>query len=153
MPNGKTHVVIGAGVIALFLAFANSSQAFLEKFPMFAISNFSIIDWVVIAIIVYLYSQLPDIDSDISRVNNIFNTGLAVLIIYAIINNMKTVAIMAAITFGALEWVKHRGITHTVLIGAVAAWLLWFINPLWSIIGFIAFISHIVADGDFSLIS
>jgi membrane-bound metal-dependent hydrolase YbcI (DUF457 family) len=150
MPNGKTHVIIGAGTVGLLLAIANSSQSFLEKFPMFALANFKIIDWAVIAVVIYLYSQLPDIDADISKVNNIFNTGLAILIIYAVLNNMTTVVIIAAITFGALEWVKHRGITHTVLIGVVASWLLWFINPLWAIIGFVAFISHIVADGDFS---
>jgi len=151
MADGNTHAIIGGIAVGAVLFLVNMVPELITKMPIFAFSSFKLIDWIIIIAVTWVYAQLPDIDSDVSVANKVFNTGLAILIIYAVLNDLKLQAIAAAATFGVMEWIKHRGITHTIIVAIVASWLLWLINPLYAIVGFIAYASHLIKDGEFRL--
>ena len=107
------------------------------------------IDWIILSLIVYCYSMLPDIDADVSTINKIWNTIAGLGGLYCLYTGQYTILGMFAIaSIVALEWVKHRGITHEEWFGIIMAAPLWILNPLFAIVGFVVYISHIWADGD-----
>jgi len=107
------------------------------------------IEWALLALIVYLYSMLPDIDSDISIINKIWNTTAGLGALYCFYTQQYTMLGMFGIaSIVALEWVKHRGLTHTFMFAIIMAAPLWIINPLISIVAATTTLSHIIADGD-----
>jgi len=141
MPDGQTHVFIGAGVTAALLFLVN-------KFWSTPLS-FTGIEWVMLAAVTYIYSQLPDIDSDVSHINKIWNTTAGIGAIYCFYTGQyKLLGMFAVASIVALEWVKHRGITHEEWFGIIIAAPLYFINPIYAIIGAVCYVSHIWADGD-----
>jgi len=141
MPDGKTHVMIGAVVAAVvfFLVY---------KFQIVS-TELQGIEWVMLAVVVYIYSQLPDIDADVSVINKIWNTTAGIGGVYALYTGQFRILGMFAIaSIVALEWVKHRGITHEEWFGVIMAAPLWVLNPLFAIVGVTCYLSHIWADGD-----
>lgn len=140
MPNYKSHITIGFVVLVAFW--------FINQFyNFFIITN---LDWIIMAGIVYIFSQIPDIDSDVSKINKYVNSLAAIIIIYAFYKNKIIIGIAAAGLILYLEWAKHRGMCHSMLVGIIAAIPLYLINPLYAYVGLIAFTSHLIADGDFS---
>ena len=142
MPGSQTHIMVGAAVSAVVYFILHKTQWVSTELEGF--------EWALLALIVYIYSQIPDIDSDISIINKIWNTTAAIVGIYALYTQQYTMLGMFAIaSILALEWVKHRGILHNEWFLAVMAAPLWTVNPLFAIVAYVSALSHIIADGDF----
>lgn len=141
MPGFKEHVIIGAIVSAVVY--------FLVQHFQLVNTSLEGIDWAMIALITFLYSQLPDIDQDVSVINKIWNTVAGIVGVYCLYTaKYKILGIFAVASIIALEWVKHRGVTHEEWFGIIMSAPLWFVNPLFSIVAVTSYISHIWADGD-----
>lgn len=143
MPSGKTHVQIGAIVMAVVLFLVHQFQ---DQIP-FVTTQLTSIDWILLSVIVYLYSQLPNINTNISVINNIWNTSAGLIGLYCLYTRQHiTFGIFAVVSIVALEWIKYKGVTHTIPFIAIMAAPLWVINPLFSIVAFTTAFSHLVAD-------
>lgn len=141
MPDGKTHIVIGAAVAAATYFVLNKIGTISTEFAPY--------EWLILAVIVYLYSQLPDIDADVSTINKLWNSAAAIFGMYAIWSGQyKLLGLVAVGSILALEWVKHRGVTHEEWFGVLMAIPLWMFEPAFAIIALTTYISHIWADGD-----
>ena len=141
MPGHKEHIAIGAVVTAVVFFIVHQTQ--------FVSTELKGLDWIMIALITYLYSQLPDIDQDISVINKIWNTTAGLVGLYCLYTKQYTIlGIFAVASIVALEWIKHRGVTHEEWFALIMAAPLWFVNPLFAIIGATTYISHIWVDGD-----
>ncbi len=121
----------------------------------FGIFNYFFDLHVIIAgfLITIAYGLLPDIDHDISKINNIIEilflgTALAGLISFFVFEK-KELVIVSSFLVGlilATKFLRHRGITHTIRFGLISALPLWFANPFFVLFAFIAFLSHLLAD-------
>tara|TARA_Y100000310_G_scaffold108033_1_gene106509 strand:- start:1391 stop:1834 length:444 start_codon:yes stop_codon:yes gene_type:complete len=141
IPDSKTHVSVGAIVAGAVFLLIHKTQVISTKLegP----------EWIVLALIVYLYSQLPDIDADVSVINKIWNTTAGIIGLYTLYSGKyKIFGLFAVATIVALEWVKHRGVTHTVPFVALMSAPLYIVNPLFAVVGFTTALSHIILDGD-----
>jgi hypothetical protein len=146
MPGHKEHITIGTFVAVGILFIIHQMQEYLP----FISTELQGIEWILLAGIVYLYSMVPDIDSDISVINKIWNTSAGLGGLYCLYTGQyKILGLFAIGSIVALEWVKHRGVCHEEWFGVILAAPLWIINPLFAIVAFTCFISHTVADRDF----
>ncbi len=92
---------------------------------------------------------MPDIDQDISVINKIWNTTAGIVGMYCLYTGLyRVLGYFSIASIVALEWVKHRGVCHTVPFVAIMSAPLWVVNPLFAIVGFTTALSHIIADGD-----
>jgi hypothetical protein len=107
----------------------------------------------VIILLTFLYSQMPDIDSQISVINKFFVSAALILIIVSFLYGWKELGIIASLILLFLEWVTHRGIVHTVFAGILLAGPLFWIDPIYFMFAFMAHIIHLLSEGQFSLFS
>jgi len=95
--------------------------------------------------IAFVFSLLPDIDIGTSIIRKVL---LAAFVVFIFINGM----ILPSYIFGAVLLVviflPHRGVMHTVLMGALLAAMLWFYfhNLVFPAIALLNFISHLIMD-------
>lgn len=146
MPGYKVHLIIGfiTAAVALF-----GLNYFQDHIP-FISTEISGLNWAILVLIVFLYAQLPDIDADASKINKIWNTSAGILAILAIVfDKYKWAAVFAIASIVVLEWVQHRGFTHDLWFGALLSAPIALYNPLFAIVAFIVYISHLIADGQF----
>lgn len=142
MPDYQTHITIGYITTGIFL--------YLNHFK-FHWFEFNLIDYAIIAGICYLYSQLPDADQDVSRINKLVNSAAAIIIIYSFYKGLVLVGIISAVLILILEFVPHRGIMHSHIVGLISIIPLYLLNPAYAIVGALSFLSHKYLDGDFDL--
>jgi hypothetical protein len=142
MPKSETHILVGLAVAIVILLIAK--LGFGQRL------DYSPNEWAGLALVVYLYSQLPDIDSDVSIINKIWNTTAALVGLYALYTGqLRLLGLFAIASIAILEWVKHRGIIHEEWFGVAFAAPLWSFSPLFAIVGLGSYISHIWLDGKF----
>lgn len=140
MPNSESHILVGVAVTIVILIIAR--LAFNQSL------QYSLNEWAALALVVYLYSQLPDIDSDVSIINKIWNTTAALVGLYALYTgNLRWLGLFAIASIAILEWIKHRGIVHKEWVGVAFAAPLWSYNPLFAVVGLGTYVSHIWLDG------
>jgi membrane-bound metal-dependent hydrolase YbcI (DUF457 family) len=124
--------------------------------------NFSAKSVVIMCLIILLYSLLPDIDHKNSTVTWWFIGfsiigliwGLLVLIMRQNYNRGLlligiSIVFLLAIYF-CTNYFKHRGIIHSILIGilvSIPLYFIFFFEVQYAIIGFVAWYSHLLADG------
>jgi membrane-bound metal-dependent hydrolase YbcI (DUF457 family) len=134
MPDHKTHVIFGTvlSIVVYFIIYKTQIvPTTLQGF-----------DWAMIALIVYLYSQLPDIDADTSIINKIWNVSAGLGGLYCLYTGRFRILWMFAIlSIITLEFIRHRGFTHEEWFGIIMAAPLWVINPIFAIVAITAFIS------------
>lgn len=141
MPKYLTHVMAGAILSATLWSFQSTMQIPDFDYPK------TVIFFVFGIITVVLYSQLPDIDSDASKVNKFWNTAMGLFGIYALITKSYTwFGVLAVASIVCLEWVKHRGFLHTWAAGLVFSAPIWFYNPFLAVIAFACYELHIIID-------
>jgi predicted MFS family arabinose efflux permease len=122
--------------------------------------NIDIRTAISLVVITYIFSLLPDIDHRISQITWLFlGIGIAGILTsvinsyYSFIPNGYNIMIpsivLLVLTFICAKYAKHRGIIHTLRIGAIFSALVYFIVPDWRlcIIAMIAYQSHLMADG------
>jgi len=137
------HILIGIGVlVALWLV---NQQYNWIKLPE---DGAALIHLVLIGMI---YSTMPDIDQPGSIINKYVTIALGGLAIWAFLNPAyQKYGIIAVAILVLLRLIEHRTLIHSVLGAAIISAPLYYINPLYALVGFIAFLSHIIADNDFS---
>jgi len=142
MPNYQVHIGIGA-VVAIITFFLIKKTGLLPT---------ELVWWEygALALIIYVYSMLPDLDADVSVINKIWNTAAGLGGIYALYTGTyKTFGILLIASIVFLEWVRHRGLLHNqwVMLGFAAP--LWLLNPLFAIVAATVVWSHIISDNEF----
>jgi membrane-bound metal-dependent hydrolase YbcI (DUF457 family) len=102
--------------------------------------------------IVLVYSILPDIDqpnSHISRYATIALGGTALLAYFGYV--LPQYGVLAVIVLIRMKWIGHRTLVHSAFFGLIVSLpLAYFFGKVHFIIGFVAYLSHIIADNDFS---
>ena len=137
------HVVIALVVLAV-LYYLN----FTYNWVMVPTDTAVLMQLAVVAII---WSNISDIDQPGSVVNKWATTALVLVIVYSFINPVyQNFGILAAIIILLMRWIEHRTVIHSVLGGLILSAPLYYISVYHFAVGFIAFMSHIVSDNEFS---
>ena len=97
------------------------------------------------------YSLMPDSDQPGSIINKYITLALVGIIIWAFYVGQNQYGIMAAVILGLLRIIEHRTIIHSVLGAIVISAPLFYLGTIYFIVGFIAYLSHIISDGEMSL--
>jgi len=103
-----------------------------------------------------LYTLLPDIDMPSSRARRMLGKtmlGAALVCLLGFLADVFDrralyVAVGLNLFLYVLWYVKHRGILHTPLVGAVFSAPLYLLNPLLAAYAFVGFLTHLVLDGE-----
>ncbi len=105
------------------------------------------------ALVTVFYGLLPDIDTDKSRIHNlVFPLFLVAAVASAVLflASQATVFLAAfavlVVLALALKFLHHRGFTHTLRFGFLAALPLFVLGPYYGLFAVVAFLSHLVAD-------
>lgn len=146
--NRLGHLLVAfiVGLIYLFIA-----NRFWGWYPL-TIFNMSF--WGIYMIIIFIYALLPDIDHKMSSITWLFLGLGAMGMIAAFVLNDKIIMGVSLgliiMTYIAAQYFPHRGPTHTIWFGALAATPLYFLLGIQSaVLGFIIYYSHLAADGEF----
>jgi len=139
MPHYRTHQIAGIVILVLVL-WVNMLYSFL---PL----SLGMLDLVVVIIITLLYSILADIDIGTSKSRKIvFGTAFLALG-YCFVFNLNTIGlVITAFLLIILLFLNHRGRTHSVLASVILAAPLAYLNLVYTAVGVIAYLSHLVLD-------
>lgn len=141
MSNYKIHIVFGVVLTALFYLL---------------IINIKVIEFTSLFIyfpIIIFYSILPDVDhgSSIARKVVILTAilleiGLLILFYFEKkpVYLMVIVVILVSLLF--ITFLRHRGVTHRFIFAVLLSLPLLFIGYVAAILGFIAYMSHLILD-------
>ena len=141
MSDWKRHIIGGAvfciPIFMLFIAF-----------------NIALtIGWLIFLPIIFIYSQLPDIDTPASKIRSILTIlglGIAFISIVFLHNNIYAIVSLGTVIIiwiaGFLPWCRHRGIFHTLLMGIILSAFLILISIEAAIVGLVSYISHLILD-------
>ncbi len=143
MSSGIIHRTMGMIVVA--------SAIFIIQYFNWYPLTLTTLDWIVLLVIGWVYGQIADIDQENSKINDTISLGLIGFAIYSFLYTLPLAGILCLSTLAFMQLVKHRTVVHTVIFGILLASPLWFINPLYSIMALLAFISHLVLDKHFTL--
>ena len=102
----------------------------------------------IILVIIFIYSLLPDVDHQMSVITWIF-LGVGILgSIYGTFYNVKILYFslgLLVLTFVSAKFLKHRGIIHTIWMGAITSIPMWFIfGKEFMFLAFVVFYSHLL---------
>jgi len=110
--------------------------------------------YIQLALITLIYAQMADVDQEGSKINQYVVLALVGVIIYSFYNPMyQSYGIIAAIIIGALEFINHRKILHSLVGGLILAAPLLYFGIIQFAAGMIAFLSHLISEGEFSIFS
>jgi len=151
----RGHIIFAAILEFLFV--------YLTIYLGFSWFDFTWKSIAIISAIIVVYSILPDIDHKNSTITWIlFGIGIIGLIvgIFELIFGLKkpeplmVFVISTAIlilTFVSGNFLKHRGIVHTIQVGLLASLPVYFLfhNILFPVLAYIAWHSHLIGDGLF----
>ena len=138
------HLFIGAAVLAV-LFYINQSY----KWITIPSDTWSL---VALAGVGLVYSLMPDIDQPGSIINKWVAVSLVGLIVFAFMKpEFRKFGIVAAFVLGLLKVIHHRPLIHSLLGGVILAAPLFYFGVLYFAVGLVAFLTHIVIDGDFSI--
>jgi len=135
--NWKQHIGIGtaAGIIILFM-FRNLLDVKL---------------WTIGIIVSVIYSVLPDIDHQNSKLTWTLLTIFTYANVLLLVFKKELIHYSVIGQFVSLLFMKtpHRGITHSLLCNAVFSIGLFMLVNSWviTLAGFISYWSHMIADG------
>jgi membrane-bound metal-dependent hydrolase YbcI (DUF457 family) len=144
MPNWTIHI-LGGALLAGVLVWVLTQYASLSLG----------LDYATLAVVVFVYSQLPDIDcgSHISKLlSGIFLAGAigSYLLYY---EGLPQVPLYYAVIFAVLfvfslvfKLTPHRGITHTVTLGLIFSLLIFSLGWWMVFFAFVAYWSHLLLD-------
>jgi len=138
------HIVLGLAVVGI-LYYLNLQNKWID-IPM---DNILLIQ---LGIIAFIYSQGPDIDQPGSIINRWLTTAILGFIVFAFYNPAyQQYAIVGVVLLALLKWIGHRTVIHSALGGAILSAPLYYISPLHALVAFIAFLTHIISEGEFSI--
>lgn len=161
MGSSKVHILVGLVVTALAVAF------------FYSFFSLTLVQIPVFALVVFLFSQLPDIDSKISNITWTF-LGIGIFFLWAgylynhpvyflgdfLLIDMTYFGLMIiTLTFLCANLLPHRGPTHTIWFVLFAPFLLLtipgtdFVSLELIIVAMIAIYTHLITDGLFFKLS
>lgn len=115
-------------------------------------ANFEFFDYLVIPFIWFLYSQLPDIDSQSSKIRFLLTVVAVLTAIYFILiedSVMAIVALVCLLFIWVMKYIKsfgHRGVLHRHYAGALLASPL-LIFSIWAYgLGVLNYSTHVIVD-------
>lgn len=141
--NKLGHWIVGAvtsGIILAALGLTNDYKAILVAIP-----------------ITLVYSVLPDIDHQSSWINNRAEKGLALGVVGFMIggiyfyDKMLWTGLIMACVLAIIQFLRHRGITHTLKIGLLASLPLLAVGWQYAAIAGAAYASHLIVDKEIRL--
>jgi hypothetical protein len=138
------HLFVGGalGVILVLL-----THYFLDWFP------YNLLNFGTLIIILYVYSLLADIDTKSGTIVWTFlGVGIIILIAGYFFNNKIFLLFgigLITITFLAAQFLPHRGFTHSILFGILVSLPWIYFSWHYSVLAFICFYSHLVADQEY----
>ena len=138
----KAHIIIGLSVLAVLWYFNNQ-----YKWIELPTDTLSLVMLVLVGIV---YSNMADCDQPGSITNKYITTFLVGVIIWAFYKQQTKYGIIAAVILGLLRWIEHRKCIHSIVGGLIISAPLYYFGLIYFIVGFVAFMSHIVADGEVS---
>lgn len=135
MSGYKIHFTVGLIVTLLAMVVAISYH-----YLTFTIQNFA---WLLL--IAFVFSLLPDVDIGTSLIRKVL---LIAFIIFIFFNGVGLIGIILGVIIIIIQFLPHRGIMHTVIMGIFLAGLLWFFFHNWAfvVIALLNFLSHLVVD-------
>ena len=142
--SASTHILIGVGIL-IALAFL------IKQYKFYDISGLTTLDLLVIGFITITYSQVPDVDMPTSHISKFLTISGLIIAGYAVLQNQRIIALTIISILLLVRMTTHRTLVHS-LFGAVMFSLpLYFIKPIYAVVAFIMFLSHIKSEGEFSL--
>ena len=147
MPSGKVHAFFGLLISAALLYFYHK-EAYSITLPYS-----DIVSYVLLFLIVLLYSQIPDVDHPMSR-STVYVNFLIIALALIFLYQGKISYVWFCLTPLVLLWglrifklVKHRGFFHSFTGGMMMSLpLVWLINFDFFLFGFACATSHIGLD-------
>jgi hypothetical protein len=139
--NYKMHLLIGF-IVAVAYAFC------LNWLKV----DIGLLDYIWFPIIWFIYSQLPDIDSQNSKIRWIFTFSFLISIIYFAILQEYVLVIVSAVCLlfiWVMKWIKgfgHRGIFHRHYVGAIFAVPMYMISGWHFILCVLMYSTHLLMD-------
>jgi len=142
MAGYKFHILTGiilAGIVSLGLYFIGFKPSILE---------------ILLAIIVVpIYSILPDIDIESSKISHFMRIFLIAGIIYLIVKKSLFAIILAVIMLIFEILVRHRGFFHSITASVLLTAPIYVISKSVFLTGiaFLSYISHLLVDREIKL--
>jgi hypothetical protein len=151
----RGHIILGAIISFLFI--------YLTLYLGFSWFVFSWKSLAIISAIVVFYSILPDVDHKGSTITWwFFGAGILGLIVgivqlYFKVNRPNPIVVLVfstallVFTFISGNFLKHRGLVHTVQVGLVAAFPVYFFfhSVFYASLAYVVWHSHLIGDGYF----
>ena len=138
------HIIIGLATLAI-LYYINLTYKWIE----IPTDTNILLQLLIVGII---YSNMPDGDQPGSITNKWLTVALIGVIIYSFYNPIhSTYGVIAAVIIVLLRLIEHRKCIHSIVGGLIISAPLLYFSTLHFIVGFIAFMSHIISDGELSL--
>jgi len=135
MPGYEEH--FSAGLIVTFIA---GFVAWI--FGYLPYSHMNVLTLVGIS---FIFSLLPDIDIGTSMIRRVAVVAFA---IYLVVNGLNWIGYILIIILLGIQFLSHRGIMHTYLMGGLIAGALYFVYYDWvfPVIALFNFVSHLYLD-------
>lgn len=152
--NKRSHIIFGIILAIAFILLLWYLELDLIKFSFSSV--------IILMGITIFYSLLPDIDHKNSTITWwFFGLGILGLIVGIIdlkfnffdsVNSLMIIifsTVLLAVTFISVQIFHHRGFTHSVPAGLIAVTpvFLLFHNIFFCIMAYVAWHSHLIADG------
>jgi len=135
MPGYEEH--FSAGLIVTFVA------AFVAW--LFGFIDYSGANVITLVGISFVFSLLPDIDIGTSMIRRVF---IVIFALYLCVNGLNWIGYILIAVLIILQFLHHRGIMHSYIMGILLAGALYFVYYDWvfPVIALLNFISHLWID-------
>ena len=135
MPDYEKH--FSAGLIVTFVA------AFVAW--IFGFLEYSHLNVLTLVGISFVFSLLPDIDIGTSMIRRV---AIAAFAIYLCINGLNWIGYILVIILIGIQFLHHRGIMHTYIMGILLSGMLYFVYNDWvfPVVALLNFVSHLCLD-------
>ena len=135
MPGYEEH--FSAGLIVTFVA------GFIAW--MFRWLAYTPVNVLTLVAISFVFSLLPDIDIGTSMIRRV---AIGCFVAFLLINGLTMWGYIFAIALLLVQFLHHRGVMHTYIMGALLAGTLYFVYNDWvfPVIALLNFISHLWLD-------
>jgi len=142
MAGYKFHILTGiilAGIVSLGLYFIGFKPSILEM--------------LLAIIVVPIYSILPDIDIESSKISHFMRIFLIAGIIYLIVKKSLFAIILAVIMLIFELLIRHRGFFHSITASVLLTAPIYIVSKSVFLTGiaFLSYISHLLVDREIKL--
>ena len=142
MPNYKVHQAFGIGLVVITLLI-NETLNFFRYF------HFGPVELLLVVIITLFYSIAADIDIGTSKSRKLVLGGGLGGIIYCFAFSQPLIGIVTSVLLLLMIFaLNHSGKTHTTLAAVIFSVPLLYISWVYMAVGCIAYLSHLLIDGE-----